>query len=133
MLTTSEKLKNMIRQIKGLADNIAAFRVTGDVTKENYDGVVLPVVAGIKSTHDHFNFLLVIDTDLKNYTIGAWIEDFLLSLKNITRFNKMALVSDSGFVDKLTHLVNKFAPGEYKSFLLKDEAAAIKWISAAAS
>jgi hypothetical protein len=122
----------MIEQIKGLADNVAAFRVTGHVTKENYDAVVLPLVASVKSHHPHFDFLLVIDTDLKNYTIGAWIEDFLMSLKNITRFNRMALVSDSGFVDKLTHLVNTFAPGEYKSFHLKDEEAAIKWISAAA-
>jgi hypothetical protein len=119
----------MIQQIKGLANNIAAFRVTGHVTKENYDAEVLPVVTSIKKSHHHFNFLLVIDTDLKNYTIGAWIEDFLMSLKNITRFNKMALVSDSGFVDKLTHMVNKFAPGEYKSFHLKDEGMAIQWIS----
>jgi hypothetical protein len=121
----------MIQQIRGLADNIAAFRVTGDVTKENYDAEVLPRVASIKKTHEHFNFLLVIDTDLKNYTIGAWIEDFLMSLKNITKFNRMALVSDSGFVEKLTHMVNKFAPGEYKCYHLNEEMQAIKWISEA--
>jgi hypothetical protein len=120
----------MIEEMKGFADYIAAFRVTGHVTKKNYDEVVLPVVAAIRAGHKHFNFLLVIDTDIKNYTLGAWADDFLMSLQNITRFNRMALVSESGFVDMLTQLVNTFAPGEYKSFHLKDEAAAIQWITA---
>jgi SpoIIAA-like len=119
----------MIKQIKGLDENVAAFRVTGEVTRENYDDVILPVVDDIKNKYDHFNFLLIIDTSVKNYTTGAWFEDFLMSLKNITRFRRMALVSDSGFVDKLTHFVNVFAPGQYKSFHLNEEAEAMKWIS----
>ena len=119
----------MIQQINGLGDHVAAFRVTGAVTKEDYERVVLPVVNNVHAKHDHFNFLLVINTELKNYTIGAWIEDFLLSLKNITKFNRMALVSESEFVEKLTHLVDKLAPGEYKSFPLKEEQIAISWVN----
>ena len=80
----------MIAEIKGLPNNVAAFRVTGHVTKKNYDDVILPVVANVKSHHPHFNFLMVIETDIKNYTIGAWADDFLMSLINITRFHRMA-------------------------------------------
>jgi hypothetical protein len=119
----------MIAEIKGLPNNVAAFRVTGHVTKKNYDDVILPVVANVKSHHPHFNFLMVIETDIKNYTIGAWADDFLMSLINITRFHRMALVSESGFVDWLTYVVNAFAPGEYKTFHLKEEQEAVKWVT----
>jgi hypothetical protein len=119
----------VIQQINGMAAYVAAFRVTGKVTGENYRLVVLPGVKRVKAQYSHFNFMLVFNTGIENYTMGAWIHDWLFSLKNITRFKRMALVADSRFVKILTMLVDKFAPGDFRYFPLAAEQEATEWVN----
>lgn len=121
----------MIQQINGLAGDVAAFRVSGEVTKEDYDSIILPTVENITSKFNHLNFLLVLNTDLKNYTWGAWMDDALVTLKNLAKFKRVALVTDSEMVKKVTSFGAHFIPGEYRTYKLAEEASAVNWVGAA--
>jgi len=119
----------MITQISTLSGNTVGFNLVGEITKEDYDNVIFPAVKKVTEKSDELNMMLVISTDLSNFTPGAWIKDAALGLKNLTKFHHVALVSDSLIVRSITSIANKLIPGEYKSFTLKDIDSAKAWVT----
>lgn len=108
---------------------MVAFRATGEVTKEDFDQIVLPAVAELVQRTDKLNYLLVLDTPLKNFTLSAWIKDALLGLNNLTKWNRCAIVSDSDGINSFTNLFGKVMPGEFKGYKPEQLKEAINWVS----
>jgi hypothetical protein len=119
----------MVTQISGLPQDSVGFKLTGHITKEDYDNVMLPAVKKVADTSPAINMMMLIDTDLSNFTVGAWMKDALLGIKNLTKFHRVALVADSNLVRSITAVANAIVPGEYRTFAMVEEAAAIAWIS----
>lgn len=111
-------------------DNVAAFRATGDVTKEDYQNTVAPAVEALANKYKEVNFLLLLDTELENFTIGAWTQDALLGLKNFGKWHRAAIVSDSEAVISFTNGFSYFAPGEFRGFKKAALNEALHWVSA---
>jgi hypothetical protein len=124
------EIKNiMITQITSLGADTAAFNLTGNITKEDYDNIVFPAIKKITDSYPSLNMMLVINTDLGNFTAGAWMKDAMVGLNNLTKFKRVALVSDSAVVRGITATADKIVPGEYKTFAAKDLDSAKSWIS----
>jgi hypothetical protein len=119
----------MIQVIPDTPNNIAAFRATGEVTKENYQNVVLPEIERLLKQINHINFLLVLDTELENFTTGAWVQDALLGLKNLAKWNRAAVVSDSETIICFTNGFSYIVPGEFKGFKKAEYDQAVTWVS----
>ena len=73
--------------------------------------------------------MLVLDTELTNFTIGAIIKDIGIGLKHFTKCNKMAIVSHSSAINKFTDLFSLVAPGKAKGFTQDQIGKAIIWVS----
>jgi hypothetical protein len=119
----------MITQIKDIPNTMVGFRASGEVTKEDFDQVLLPAVAELVQRTDELNYMLVLDTPLKNFTLGAWIKDALLGLNNLTKWNRCAIVSDSENINSFTNMFGKVMPGEFKGFKPEQIDMAITWTS----
>ncbi|PWB24156.1 STAS/SEC14 domain-containing protein [Flavobacterium sp. HTF] len=119
----------MIQLIPNTPNNIVAFRATGEITKENYQNVVFPEIERLLNHINHINFLLVLDTELENFTTGAWIQDALLGLKNIAKWNRAAIVTDSDTIISFTNGFSYIVPGEFKGFKKSEYDEAITWVS----
>ena len=117
----------MITLIPEIPENVAAFKASGEITKEDFENLVIPCVKAKVNTFQELNFLLLLDTDVGHFTRGAWFQDALLGLKNITKWNHEAVVSDSEGVQKFTKIFNALTPGEFKAFPLSDLHTAIDW------
>jgi SpoIIAA-like len=128
-MLTSKKIKAMIEVLKDLPPYIAAFKTTGKVTKEDYEKVVIPFIDRVAKKYGKINFLLCLETDVSNYTAGAWMDDAFIGIKHFTHWNKIAIVSQQDSVKKITDLLGNFIPGETKGFKTDDLAAAIYWVS----
>lgn len=124
------KAKTMVQLMSGLKPNVAGFEFTGDITREDYDSVIFPEVKKITEQFDELNVIFLIHTDIKNFSAGAWMQDAYLGLKNLTKWHRMALISDTDFVHKTTPILDKMAPGEFKAFLEREKEEAISWVSA---
>lgn len=120
----------MVQLISGLKPNVAGFEFTGEVTKQDYETVVLPTVTSLAKQFDELNVIFLIHTDIKNFTAGAWMQDAYLGLKNLTRWRRMALISDSAFVHTTTPVLSALVPGEFKPFKESEKDVAIAWVSA---
>lgn len=117
----------MISVINDAPENVAAFNATGDVTKEDFDNIVIPHVKSKVEKFGELNYLLYLDTDLRNFTMGAWLQDAFLGIKNITKWNRAAIVTDKEGVQKFTDIFSVVMPGEFKSFPKENLYNALYW------
>ncbi len=119
----------MIQLMLNVPANIVAFRAAGEVTQEDFQNVVMPQVDRLVAREGELNFLLQLDTDLENFTAGAWVQDALLGLKNITKWHRAAIVTDSEKIIKFTNAFSYLIPGEFKGFKKNEFEAAVDWVS----
>ena len=119
----------MITQLKNIPNTMVGFRASNEVTKDDFDKIVLPAVAELVQRTDELNYLLILDTPIKNFTLGAWIKDALLGLNNLNTWNRAAIVSDSGNINSFTNMFSKVMPGEFKGFTPDKLDEAIEWVS----
>lgn len=119
----------MIQVIKEAPGNVAAFRATGKVERKDYDDMVIPVIDELVRRQDSINFMLVLDTSLSNFTIGAIMRDLGVGIKHFTKWHKMAIVSESGAINTFTDFFSYIAPGEAKGFTHSQIGEAMDWVS----
>lgn len=117
----------MITIINDAPENVAAFNATGDVTKEDFENLVVPYVKNKVEKFDELNYLLYLDTDLSNFTMGAWLQDALLGIKNLSKWNRAAIVTDKEGVQNFTDIFSVLMPGEFKSFPKENLYNALYW------
>jgi len=119
----------MITEINNLPANMVGFRATGEVTENDFDNTVIPKVKELVSATDTLNYMLVLDTSVKNFTAGAWFKDAVMGIKKLTKWNRAAIVSDVQGVKIFTDIFSVLMPGEFKVFEHKDQQLAVDWVS----
>ena len=62
---------NMITQIENLAAIMIGFNASNDVTKEYFTNLVMPKVKELVSKTDNLNYMLVLNTSVKNFSAAA--------------------------------------------------------------
>lgn len=119
----------MIEILTDVPANVAGFRAVGEVTKDDFKTVVFPVVDEIVIRTGELNYLLIVDTPLKNFTAGAWVQDMMLGIQEITKWNRVAIVSDSEALNTFTDIFSVLVPGEFKGFLPEELPQAVNWVA----
>ncbi|WP_312076480.1 STAS/SEC14 domain-containing protein [Chryseobacterium sp.] len=117
----------MITIIPDAPENVAAFKASSEVTKQDFESVVTPEVARKTEKFEELNYLMLIDTDLNNFTAGAWLEDVLLGLNNLAKWNRAAIVTDSSGIQNFTEIFSVLMPGEFKAFPKENLYNALYW------
>ena len=119
----------MIHFLDNLPLNIVGFKATGEITEKDFTETVMPKVKSLIDKTDQLNYLLVLETSLNNFTMGAWMEDAMMGIKHLTKWNRAAIVSDAESIRNFTNFFSYFIPGEFKGFEHKDLQQAIDWVS----
>jgi hypothetical protein len=119
----------MITQIENLPPNMVGFKASGEVTESDFTATVMPRVKELLDKTDRLNYLLVLDTSIKNFTMGAWLKDALLGLKHLTKWHRAAIVTDVSLIRTFTDIFSVLMPGEFRGFEHKDMQQAIDWVS----
>lgn len=119
----------MIVKIENTPVNMVGFHAMGEVTKEDFETKVIPEVKALVERTGTLNYLMVIDTTLKSFTVGAWLQDVLLGIKNITKWNRVAILSDVEGVKVFTDIFSVIMPGEFRCFGKDQLEAATVWVS----
>jgi hypothetical protein len=118
----------MIQHLPDLPPNIVGFKATGEITENDFIDTVMPKVQALIDKTGKLNYLLVLDTSLKNFTLGSWIKDATMGIKHLTKWNRAAIVSDVDGIRTFTNFFSYLMPGEFKGFEHKDLDQAIDWV-----
>lgn len=119
----------MLQFIKDLPDNVIGIRATGEVNKDDYEKVLIPRMEEMSKRQGEINYLLVLETNVQNFSAAAWWQDFRLGLKNFGKWKKVAIVTDQKSVEWLTDVAKHFIPGQSRGYNLSELNEAIAWIS----
>lgn len=119
----------MIEIINGLPPKVAGFRATGKITEKDYDDIINPKVEKVYKEFDKINYLLVIDTPLSNFSVGAWIKDAILGFVYFTQWRKIAIVTKENKVRSFSNFFGKLIPGKTRGFMMEDLERAERWVS----
>jgi len=120
----------MITPIADLPSYVAGFIATGEVTKEDYENVLMPEIERVHKEHGHIHFLFELRTKASDFTAGAWWNDAAIGLKHYSDWKKIAIVSDEQVIEKFTNLFSALLPGKSRGFTLGALPEAIQWVSA---
>ena len=118
----------MLQLLEDLPENVVGVRAVEHVTEEDYKSVMLPALEAAHKKFEKINMILILETSVGNYTLGAWIKDIKAGLKYFTNWHKIAIVSDQKMVQKVTDAVSVLMPGECKGFSLAELPVAKSWV-----
>lgn len=119
----------MVHVMSDMPRSTVGFIAQGKVTHADYKNIIYPEVKRASRDGGKINYLLVIETALKNYSSRAWIDDAWLGFKYFTRWGKIAIVSDKLSIKKFTDTFQVFIPGHAKGFMSDQLQEAQDWIS----
>ena len=119
----------MIDHLQNLPLNIVGFKATGEITEKDFTETVMPKVKALIDKTDKLNYLFVLETSVKNFTVGAWMKDAMMGIKHLTKWNRAAIVSDVEAIRNFTNFFSFLVPGEFKGFEHSELQQAIDWVS----
>ena len=109
-------------------DNAFGLRVQGKITRDD----IVPVIELMEEKlagHDKLRLYAEV-TAFQGISLEALVRDILFSVKNARRFERMALVSDTGWLKKIADVEARLLPGiDVQTFSLEQADQARDWVS----
>ncbi len=122
----------MIEALPNFPDHVLAFVCRGRVTKADYDSVLVPAVMRALENHQKLRVYYETAADFAGIDAGAVWEDFKVGMEHLTRWERIALVTDVDWIKQTMRFFSFMMPGAMKAFPRADAAEARAWIVAAA-
>ena len=119
----------MINFISDLPENIVGVKVSGDVTKKEYEDDFTPEIEKRLSGKKEIIYLVLLTANLSNIEIGVWWDDFKLAVEHIGHWKKVAIISNQKMINKLVNIMGFILPGKHKGFSLDDYDEAVTWLN----
>jgi len=122
----------MIELLRGFPDNVVAIKCHGEVTRKDYDTVLVPAVEKALTSHDKIRLLYEAGPEFDGVDAGAAWEDFKVGMEHFSRWERIAVITDVTWISLATRLFSIFLPGTIRIYPTADAAKARLWITQAA-
>ena len=120
----------MIEQLKTFPENVLAFVCKERVTKADYDSVLIPAVIAALKGEGKVRLYYETAGDFVGIDPGAIWEDFKVGIEHLSRWERVAVVTDVEWIKQTMRLFGFLMPGAMKSFPSSEVDKARAWISA---
>jgi hypothetical protein len=121
----------MIELLRGFPSNVVAISCKGEITRQDYANVLEPALDKAMKSHEKIRLLYEVGGDFEGLDAGAAVEDFKLGMQHLTRFDRIAVVTDVPWIGHMTKLFGFLMPGAVRVFSTEDAAKARLWVTAA--
>jgi hypothetical protein len=122
----------VIERLEDMPDGVLGFRFSGEVSRGDYDEVLIPVLREAIEGREGLRCLCQVGPGFEGYEMGAIWEDMMTGAEygigHRSAWKRMALVTDIEWIRHLTALFGWMAPGELKLFSLDELGAAKEWV-----
>ncbi len=119
----------MIEALTGFPDKVLAFVCKGQVTKRDYETVLIPAVEQALKQQGKVRLYYQIAPDFSGYEPGAMWDDFKVGIEHVLRWDRIAVVTDVEWIRYTIRAFSFVIPGVAKIFHLDEQAKARNWIS----
>jgi len=119
----------MIELIPDMPPNVVAFTATGQVTGEDYEDIIIPLVDEKIDQHDKIRLLYHLGPDFKKFTTTALWDDAKIGFHHLRGFERVAVVSDVGWILTMAKGIGLTMPMEIRTFSNDELGEAKAWVS----
>jgi hypothetical protein len=109
-------------------DNYLICRVSGKLSKSDYDAAVPEIENALKMRGEPLRMMILLE-DFRGWEIGALWEDLKFDVKHGNDFGRIAVLGDSTLEHWGTTLSKPFLGSEMRYFDLQERAAARAWLA----
>lgn len=120
----------MIKILDDFPDNVIAVFATGRVTKNDYAQVLIPKVEDVLKHHTKVRCYYEIGADFSGMEAGAAWEDFVVGIKHLWQWERVAVVTDLDWIRKMMSALRFLLPGKLMTFGTNQSSAARAWVTA---
>ena len=101
----------MVELLKDFPPHVVAYKATGEINKEEYEKQVMASVDEVAATYGSINFLVLLETNLKDYSAATFMQYLKVSFEQFTKWNRMAIVTDERWVRKAYDMLSPLVHG----------------------
>jgi hypothetical protein len=125
-------LQRVIETLDGMPVGTVGFRVTGELTGDDYRDVLVPALQAVVESGS-LRAVFVIGPEYEGFDLGAVKEDVKglapLALQHREAWKRVAAVTDVGWLVKAVETFRWLMPGEVRVFGLDELEAAKSWVA----
>ena len=115
--------------IDHLPDHVVGIRAIGEVDDDDYENVLVPAIDAARAQHDKIRLLYVLGEEFTGYEAEAMLEDAKLGARTFTAYDKIAVVTDTTWLQRTVKAFGWMMPGEVRTFHTDALAEATDWVS----
>jgi len=119
----------MLQPIYDLPPHVAGIHAFAEVTEKEYEDALTDVIDEQLKKTNKINFVLVLETDIRNFASGAWGGNIKIGFRYFFKWGRVAIVTDQKGVMGYSDLFKYIIPGKFRFFPLDQLDKAIRWVS----
>jgi len=126
------KETKMLDVVAGFPERILAFSAKKRLTKQDYREVLIPNVSEALSRYDKVSIYYEFGPEFVGLNPGAAWEDFKIGMRTLSRWERMAVVTDVGWIRIVVNVFRYlfFFSERARVFAVSEAAEARRWIAA---
>ena len=106
----------MISRLTGFPSNVVAISASGLVRRADYEAVLIPAVEEALKAHDKVRLYYEIEEDFTGMEPGAMWEDFKVGMEHLTRWERIAVVTDVSWISHTVQAFGFLLPAKVRAF-----------------
>ncbi len=118
----------MLKLLEGFPENVIACAGEGHVTLRDYQEILIPRVNEALSRHAKVRLYYELGPGFVGIDASAAWEDFKVGVEHLSRWERMAVVTDVPWIRLAVNAFRMFMPGQLRVFTVNQEAHAREWI-----
>ena len=118
----------MISMIDGLPAGVIGFEAKGKVEAADYRDTLVPAIDRAIQETGKARLLYVLGEDFEGYTPAAMWDDAVVGTRDWSKWEKVAVVSDTEWVHATVHAFAWMVPSRIRLFPVAERDAAVAWL-----
>lgn len=119
----------MIKVLNDIGKNVIGFELSGKVSGEDYEKVLIPTLKSELHKNDKLKVLYYVGQDFDSYDFSAMLDDAKAGFMFFLKWEKIAVVSDIGWIVDGVKIFSFTVPGEIKTFSNNQLQEAKQWLA----
>jgi hypothetical protein len=118
----------VLERITDLPEGVLGFTASGELSGDDYRGVLVPAVDAALGQHEKLRLLYVLGHDVTGVSADAAWQDTKVGMAHVTKWEKVAVVTDQEWLRHSVSIFGYLIPGQIKAYPTAAEADARAWI-----
>ncbi|WP_454754777.1 STAS/SEC14 domain-containing protein [Cupriavidus necator] len=118
----------MIEILEGFPGNVVAVSASGEVTREDYEKILMPAVVAAVSNRDKIRVYYELGSGFTRMDAGAAWDDLKLGVAHYLKWEAIAVVTDHDWIRHAVDVLRFVVPGQVRTFRIEQAREARDWI-----